>query len=119
LWTFSQLLILQHHIHRPSISVTEEDSPALFFQRWAATAQFLGVLVYFRRRSRDEMAGLSKEIHKYLLLMNSKAHLSKRNLKQGTNLEKSGLFCALFCTMFLKMSNSTKSATQSLVITTC
>lgn len=63
------------------------------------------------------MADLSREIQKELLLMNSRAHLVKRKLKQGTKLEKVDLFCALSCTVFLIMSNSTKTTEQPKVIT--
>lgn len=99
-----------------SASITEEDSPALVFKRAAVAAQGLGVIICFQRRGGDEMADLSRETQKDPLLMNSRGDLIKRNLKQGTKLEKGGMFCALFCTVFLKMSNSTKPTAQPLVI---
>lgn len=99
------------------VSITEEDSPALLFKRQAAIAQCLGVITCFQRRRGEEMADLSREIQKDLLSMNSKVHLIKRKLKQGTKLEKGGVFCALFCIVLLKMSNSTKPTTQPLLIT--
>lgn len=116
LGTLSQFLIAQHHMQRYKISITAEYSPALLFKRCSATAPCLGVIICFQRRGVGETADLQRGIQMDLLLMNSKVHLTKRKFKHETKIEKVGVLC--FCLhIVLKMSISTESTPQLLVIT--